>query len=78
MYGPQDIRRVSFGLLGSIKEHTCGLDVVLNDHRQASSDLVVECVKEKIRANVKGEIGPNEIVEYMHQEYKVNISYFKA
>ena len=54
------------------------MDVILNDHRQLSSDLLVECVKEKIRADVNGRIGPNDIVEYTHQEYKVNISYFKA
>ena len=53
------------------------MDIVLNDHRQASSDLVVECVNEKTRVDVKGRIGPDGIDEYMRQEYTVTIIYFR-
>lgn len=57
--------------------HTCSVNVLLGDHRQANSELVSECIMQKI-TNLKKIYTPTDIVEDMMSEYNVSISYQKA
>lgn len=57
--------------------HTCSLDLVLGDHRQATSVVVGECVKSKF-LDPKRVYTPNDIISDMMENYGVSVSYEKA
>ncbi|XP_062088924.1 protein FAR1-RELATED SEQUENCE 5-like [Humulus lupulus] len=59
-----------------VKDHTCPIDVALNDHRQATSKLVSDCVTNLLRDDAT--TCPKKIVAHMLRDYGVHISYFKA
>lgn len=61
------------------KEHSCELDIVSNDHKQASSFLVAECIKRKLRMEgCENKSCPKDIVNWMCEQYGVKISYYKG
>ncbi|KAL6520931.1 hypothetical protein OROGR_017500 [Orobanche gracilis] len=57
--------------------HTCSSDILMGNHRQATSELVSECVKGKLTC-LKKIYTPSDIVEDMKDKYNVLISYQKA
>lgn len=57
--------------------HTCSLDLILGDHRQATSSMVGECIKSKY-LDVKTVYNPNDIVRDMLDTYGISLSYEKA
>ncbi|XP_062075726.1 uncharacterized protein LOC133779839 [Humulus lupulus] len=59
-----------------VKDHTCPIDVVLNDHCQATSKLVSDCVTNLLRDDAP--TCPKTIVAHMLREYGVHINYFKS
>ena len=54
------------------------MDVVVVDHRQASSVVISQLIKGELNFRVKNCVGPNEIIDHMHMRQGVNISYAKA
>ena len=60
-----------------VKVHSCSLEFLNRDHRQAKSWVVGELIKSKFK-----EVGrlykPHDIIEDMRQDYDINISYEKA
>ena len=54
------------------------LDVVVGDHKQASSVVVSELVKRQLNFSVKRCVAPIDIIDHMRVRHGVNISYAKA
>ncbi|XP_062085684.1 uncharacterized protein LOC133791784 [Humulus lupulus] len=59
------------------RAHTCSLDIILGDHRQASSSMVGNVVKTKF-TDPKTNYRPKDIAKDMLDRYGVSISYQKA
>ena len=57
--------------------HTCSLDVIFRDHRQATSSIVGECIKQKL-LNPKIVYKPKDIVRDMLYAHGISFSYEKA
>src|ERR1051325_9811735 len=57
--------------------HSCSLDMLNNDHRQAKSWVVGELIKSKYQ-QVGRQYKPRDIIEDMRLEYGINMSYEKA
>ncbi|KAL6550037.1 hypothetical protein OROMI_020525 [Orobanche minor] len=60
-----------------IDVHTCSSNILMGNHRQASSELVSECIKDRFM-NLKKVYTPLDIVEDMMKDYQISISYQKA
>ncbi|XP_054824537.1 uncharacterized protein LOC129322306 [Prosopis cineraria] len=59
-----------------VKDHTCAVDVVRSDHKQATSLIISECVKQKV---INGECNdPKSIIKHMCKEFGVGVSYYKS
>ncbi|XP_062085307.1 uncharacterized protein LOC133791392 [Humulus lupulus] len=59
------------------RAHTCSLDIILGDHRQASSSMVGNVVKSKF-TDPKTNYRPKDIAKDMLDRYGVSMSYQKA
>ncbi|KAL4025826.1 hypothetical protein IC575_014232 [Cucumis melo] len=60
-----------------VKVHSCSLEFLNRDHRQAKSWVVGELIKSKFKG--PGRIyKPRDIIEDMRQDYDINMSYEKA
>ncbi|XP_062115526.1 uncharacterized protein LOC133829753 [Humulus lupulus] len=59
------------------RSHTCSLDIILGDHRQASSSMVGNVVKSKF-TDPKTNYSPKDIAKDMLDRYVVSMSYQKA
>ncbi|KAA0062480.1 MuDRA-like transposase [Cucumis melo var. makuwa] len=60
-----------------VKVHSCSLEFLNRDHRQAKSWVVGELIKSKFKG--PGRIyKPRDIIEDMRQDYGINMSYEKA
>ncbi|KAA0053426.1 MuDRA-like transposase [Cucumis melo var. makuwa] len=60
-----------------VKVHSCSLEFLNRDHRQAKSWVVGELIKSKFKG--LGRIyKPRDIIEDMRQDYGINMSYEKA
>ncbi|XP_060966965.1 uncharacterized protein LOC115720511 [Cannabis sativa] len=57
--------------------HTCSLEIIYEDHPQATSDIIADCIKRRI-INPKRNYKPNDIVEDIAEDYSISISYHKA
>ncbi|KAL6581335.1 hypothetical protein OROMI_007258 [Orobanche minor] len=60
-----------------IDVHTCSSNILMGNHRQASNELVSECIKDRFM-NLKKVYTPLDIVEDMMKDYQIYISYQKA
>ncbi|XP_062112481.1 uncharacterized protein LOC133823641 [Humulus lupulus] len=72
-YGKTDM----FQLRKFNRAHTCSLDIILGDHRQASSSMVGNVVKTKF-TDPKTNYRPKDIAKDMLDRYGVSMSYQKA
>ncbi|KAA0040920.1 MuDRA-like transposase [Cucumis melo var. makuwa] len=60
-----------------VKVHSCSIEFLNRDHRQAKSWVVGELIKSKFKG--PGRIyKPRDIIEDMRQDYDINMSYEKA
>ncbi|KAL0561113.1 hypothetical protein IC582_001531 [Cucumis melo] len=60
-----------------VKVHSCSLEFLNRDHRQAKSWVVGELIKSKFKGS--GRIyKPRDIIEDIRQDYDINMSYEKA
>lgn len=57
--------------------HTCSLEVMQREHKQASSRLIGQCIKAKYKGN-PCVYKPKEIQHEIQQQFGVKISYYKA
>ncbi|KAM6541244.1 hypothetical protein CsatB_005691 [Cannabis sativa] len=60
-----------------VKEHTCSLEVIMEDHRQANCNVIGELIKTKF-TTIKRVHTPNDIMKDMLDDYGVSMSYSKA
>ncbi|XP_060965830.1 uncharacterized protein LOC133034637 [Cannabis sativa] len=60
-----------------VEDHTCSIERIHDDHPQATSNIIADCIKKKI-SNPKRNYRPNEIVDDVAEDYSVSISYQKA
>ncbi|XP_060974578.1 uncharacterized protein LOC115696634 [Cannabis sativa] len=60
-----------------VEDHTCSIERIHDDHPQATSNIIADCIKRKIR-NPKRNYRPNEIFDDVAEDYSVSISYQKA
>ncbi|KAL2474656.1 Uncharacterized protein Adt_35392 [Abeliophyllum distichum] len=58
-------------------DHFCSMDIILGDHRQATSTLVGDCIKHKYRV-VKTIYTPGDIINDMARTYGLTLSYGTA
>ncbi|KAA0034998.1 MuDRA-like transposase [Cucumis melo var. makuwa] len=66
-----------FKIKKHVKVHSCSLEFLNRDHRQAKSWVVGELIKSKFKG--PGRIyKPRDIIEDMRQDYGINMSYEKA
>jgi hypothetical protein len=59
-------------------EHSCSLDVIHRDHRQASSSLIGNYVKSKFEGGISRIYTPKDIVDDVRVQLGVNMGYNKA
>ena len=52
-----------------ISIHTCSLDELQNDQRQATSNFMSNTIKRKYKQSGKAVYAPNNIIEDMKEEY---------
>ncbi|XP_062088748.1 uncharacterized protein LOC133795308 [Humulus lupulus] len=57
--------------------HTCYVEIVLEDHRQAKSIVVGELIKNKYKS-IKRNYTPNDIMNDMNDDFGVTMGYIKA
>ncbi|XP_062103558.1 uncharacterized protein LOC133814637 [Humulus lupulus] len=57
--------------------HTCSVEIVLEDHRQAKSIVVGELIKNKYKS-IKRNYAPNDIMNDMNDDFGVTMGYTKA
>ncbi|XP_062114506.1 uncharacterized protein LOC133825606 [Humulus lupulus] len=57
--------------------HTCSVEIVLEDHRQAKSIVVGELIKNKYKS-IKRNYIPNDIMNDMNDDFGVTMGYTKA
>ncbi|XP_062089195.1 uncharacterized protein LOC133795756 [Humulus lupulus] len=57
--------------------HTCSVEIVLEDHRQAKSIVVGELIKNKYKS-IKRNYTPNDIMNDMNDDFGVTMGYTKA
>ena len=60
-----------------VRDHTCSLDIMVGDHRQATSWIIGECIKKRVQTK-KGGYKPQDIISDIQLDHGVNISYEKA
>ena len=60
-----------------VKVHSCSIEFLNRDHRQAKSWVVRELIKSKFKG-IGRLYKPRDIIEDMGQEYDINMSYEKA
>ena len=60
-----------------VKVHSCSLEFLNRDHKQAKSWVVVELIKSKFKG-VDRLYKPHDIIEDMRQDYDISMSYEKA
>ena len=60
-----------------VNTHTCSLDIIMEDHRQANCNVVGELVKNKFNS-FKRIHTPSDIMKDMLDDYGVSMSYSKA
>ena len=60
-----------------VKVHSCSLEFLNRDHRQAKSWVVGELIKSKFKG-IGHLYKPRDIIEDMRQDYDINMSYEKA
>ncbi|KAL0533306.1 hypothetical protein IC582_030119 [Cucumis melo] len=60
-----------------VKVHSCSLEFLNRDHRQAKSWVVGELIKSKFKGACRI-YKPRDIIEDMRQDYGINMSYEKA
>lgn len=58
--------------------HQCVIDIVKDDHKQATSWMVGECTKFFFKLNDKAPSCPCDVISYMKRHHGVNVSYVKA
>ncbi|XP_024027683.1 uncharacterized protein LOC21396860 [Morus notabilis] len=58
--------------------HTCSLDLLQCDHRQASSQIISEHIKKKYEESGRTVYAPNNIIEDLKNEFGIDVSYEKA
>ena len=58
--------------------YQCVVDIMKNDHRQATSLIVSECMKSLFKMNDKAPCRPSDVINYMKIHDGVNASYDKA
>ncbi|KAL6537644.1 hypothetical protein OROHE_012271 [Orobanche hederae] len=57
--------------------HTCSTNILMSSHKQATSEIVSECIKNRF-TNLRRIYTPTDIVDDMMEEYNLSISYQKA
>ncbi|XP_038896520.1 uncharacterized protein LOC120084770 [Benincasa hispida] len=60
-----------------MRSHTCFIGILNHDHRQATTTIVGELIKDKF-TGIERVYKPHHIVEVMRKEYDINISYDKT
>ena len=60
-----------------VNTHTCSLDIIMEDHRQANCNVIGELVKTKF-SSFKRIHTPSDIMKDMLDDYGVSMSYSKA
>ena len=61
-----------------IDVHDCSIKSVQSCHRQISSSLIAECLKNDFRFSSSHTSTPSDIVYKVRKEFEVNVSYYKA
>ena len=59
-------------------EHTCSLDSHSSEHRQASAQMIGECIMPRLIGSSGSVMTPMDIVDFMRMEYGINVNYQKA
>ncbi|KAK0603393.1 hypothetical protein LWI29_004484 [Acer saccharum] len=67
----------SFRIRKYSPDHTCSLDALHFDHRQASSKLIGHCIKSKFEGTSQC-YRPNDIIDDMKKHYGMTLGYNKA
>lgn len=57
-----------------IDHYDCTVDIAQNDHRQATTFIVSECVKYILKSNSKIQYRPHDVTDYKRRKYGHNIS----
>ena len=60
-----------------IDTHTCSFEVRYGSQRQATSQVVAECIKSRY-TSIKTVYTPADIIKDMKKDFRINISYMKA
>jgi len=71
-------RSVLWMLRKFIDVHDCSIKSVQSCHRQISSSLIAECLKNDFRFSSSHTSTPSDIVYKVRKEFGVNVSYYKA
>lgn len=66
-----------FKITKYLRSHTCSIGILNHDHRQATTMVVGQIIKDKF-TTIGRVYKPHDIVEDMRKEYGMNISYDKA
>ncbi|XP_038888366.1 uncharacterized protein LOC120078210 [Benincasa hispida] len=66
-----------FKITKYMRSHTCSIGILNHDHKQATTTVVGELIKDKF-TGIGRVYKPRHIIEDMKKEYGVNISYDKA
>ena len=61
-----------------VDNHNCSLDVVVGEHRQASSQAIGDCIKSKYMNPGNTCYRPNDIIRDMKDDYGISVNYNKA
>ncbi|XP_062099711.1 uncharacterized protein LOC133805545 [Humulus lupulus] len=72
-YKNQDLFKVQ----KCIPNHTCSVEIVMEDHRQAKSIVIGELIKNKYKS-IKRNYTPNDIMNDMNEDFGVTMGYTKA
>ncbi|KAK0573575.1 hypothetical protein LWI29_034673 [Acer saccharum] len=67
----------SFRVRKYLPDHTCSLDALHFDHRQASSKLIGHCIKSKFEGTSQS-YRPNDIIDDMKKQCGMTLGYNKA
>ncbi|TXG70430.1 hypothetical protein EZV62_005365 [Acer yangbiense] len=67
----------SFHVRKYLPDHTCSLDALHFDHRQASSKLIGHCIKSKFEGTSQS-YRPNDIIDDMKKQCGMTLGYNKA
>ncbi|XP_062085636.1 uncharacterized protein LOC133791735 [Humulus lupulus] len=72
-YRNQDLSKVR----KCIPNHTCSVEIVMENHRQAKSIVIGELIKNKYKS-IKRNYTPNDIMNDMNENFGVTMGYTKA